>query len=64
MGVVGCGGDETERLDDGIAVGWMSREDEMCKEEACCLCLIEMRWGSCDEMGEDGYRVGGDVGYE
>ena len=33
MGGVGCGGDETERTDDGFAVGWMSREDETCKEE-------------------------------
>ena len=35
MGVVGCGGDETERLDDGFAVGWMSREDETSKVEEC-----------------------------
>lgn len=64
MGVVGCGGDETERLDDGFAVGWMSREDETCKEEVCCICLIGMRWECCAEMGEEGYRAGGDVGYE
>ncbi len=64
MGVVGCGGDENERLDEGFAVGWMSREDETCKEEVCCICLIGMRWGSCDGMAADGYRVGGDVGYE
>ena len=62
--VAGCGGDKNERLDDGFAVGWMSREDETCKEEVCCFCLIGMRWGSCDRMDADGYRAGGDVGYE
>ena len=35
MGVVGCGGDEHERLDEGSAVGWMSRGDETSKEEVC-----------------------------
>lgn len=35
MGVVGCGGDENERLDEGFAVGCMSREDETSKVEEC-----------------------------
>ena len=64
MGVVGCGGDENERLDEGSAVGWMSREDETCKEEVSCFCLMRERRGRCGEMGEEGYRAGGDVGYE
>ena len=35
MVVVGCGGDETERLDESSAVSWMSRGDETSKEEVC-----------------------------